>query len=395
MTVCRPVALAVCMITRGPAERVASILSPLRDRVDEIVVAADAGGDPALESLRGVYADDVAWFRSPGSLEAVLLWALRRCRSDWIVRLDDDEAAPPVLFDEVRALEGDEATHAVVPCRWLWPDPGAWWASPPLGHDLKLRVLRNVPGLWRQDPAPHAPLAVLGPERVLTAPIYHGALLVSDETERRTKAASYERAASGHRLEDVATNAVYVPEDFFGLATRPVDAAHRDAVTTIFGNVHVAPSSVPPHPASADTLLALTSRPNLDGAHQGEVRVRHAPGQFAGGLAHMLVVEVVNRSPVMWPATHAADSPVRVGLEWEHGGVLPRLLFPAPVPPGATALLRLILTVPVTPGRYRLRLQLVHEHVAWFGDEATFEVDVVQPTATGPPYQARQAAFEA
>jgi hypothetical protein len=381
------------MVTRGPARRVAAILRSARPAVDEIVVAADAAGDPALEDLGGTLADQVAWFESPGTLESTLLWALRRCEADWILRVDDDEIPAPDLLVECRDERLDEVTHALVPRRWLYGNAGAWIASPPWGEDLQLRLVRNVPGLWRQGVRPHDPLEVLGPHRVLRAPIYHGNLLVRGVDERQAKAADYEARASGVFCEDLPTNALFFPETFTGITTDRVDPGHLEAAAAL-AIAHDEDAPAPARPrrrvTPAEELLAYTSAAPLgERAHSGRVRFPRPPRALPAGSPVQTVLDVENTSSLTWPGERGAGSPVRLAPQWDDGRPTPRVLLPAPLAPGTVERLRLLLQAPDRPGRYRLTVGLVHEHVAWFGEPAILDVDVVPPNPADGPFVAR------
>lgn len=378
------------MITRGPADRVASILDFIRPHVDEIVVAADAAGDEALEGLRGNPADKVVWFDSPGTLESVLPWALRQCSADWLLRIDDDEVPSLRLIEELRGSDG-EATHALVPLRWLWPTADSFWASPPLGQNHRLRVCRNMPGLWRQDPGAHHDLEVLGSHRVLTGPIYHGVSLLLDEQDRRDKAARYEAMTPGLLMEDLPTNALYVPEDVDGIQVGRVEPEDVDAIAAMLATRSIGTFSRRTATVPSSELLSWTTGPVLDAAHEGSVRIVEPPREMATGCAHSLLIEVTNGSLVGWPSERIADSPIRVAVEWMGIGPMPRVLLPCVIPPGASRRIHTVVVAPEHVGPWRLNVRLVHEYVAWFGDGEEVTVDIVERATTTPPFRARRA----
>ncbi|MDP8910683.1 MAG: hypothetical protein M3M94_01295 [Actinomycetota bacterium] len=58
-----------------------------------------------------------------------------------------------------------------------------------------------------------------------------------------------------------------------------------------------------------------------------------------------------------------------------------RTPFPAAVPPGCVELVPVHVVPPNAPGRYVLELDLVQEHVRWFGCTVRAPVDVRSPAS--------------
>ena len=79
----------------------------------------------------------------------------------------------------------------------------------------------------------------------------------------------------------------------------------------------------------------------------------------------------------VWGAGREARPEVRIAYRWHGAATDERALrtpFPADLAPGESQVVPVHVVPPDRPGRYRLELDLVHEHVRWFG--AGFELDV-------------------
>jgi len=83
--------LSLCIMARKPAPRVRAILEQFRPVVDEIVLAADRTGDPAILEQCADLADK-RFALDPAPLNRRLGWLHAQCDGDWILRFDDDEA---------------------------------------------------------------------------------------------------------------------------------------------------------------------------------------------------------------------------------------------------------------------------------------------------------------
>jgi hypothetical protein len=113
---------------------------------------------------------------------------------------------------------------------------------------------------------------------------------------------------------------------------------------------------------------------------------------MAAGSVHDVPITVENAGGLAWP--HAGADSVRLSYHWEKndetGAHLDfegrRSPLPSDVSPGAQVRLLGAVQAPDRPGRYRLRWDLVREHVTWFSERGNPTgdqlVDVVQATAT-------------
>ncbi len=109
-----------------------------------------------------------------------------------------------------------------------------------------------------------------------------------------------------------------------------------------------------------------------DRAFQARLSVDAAPATLVAGKQVVLPVRVQNVSPELWTVMpHGVTYHVGIGNQWytPAGDVVVlndgRAYLDAPLPAGATTVLPLAITAPATPGRYRLRIDMVQEAVAW------------------------------
>lgn len=115
----------------------------------------------------------------------------------------------------------------------------------------------------------------------------------------------------------------------------------------------------------------------------GDVAV---PARVRAGETFTVPVRLTNASRAPWVAAGAAR--VRLAYHWQTpaGEAVvfdgERTELPLPVPPGAEVMVEQRIVAPAAPGRYRLVLDLVFEHVGWFadrdgGDVVAAEVEVL------------------
>ena len=100
-------------------------------------------------------------------------------------------------------------------------------------------------------------------------------------------------------------------------------------------------------------------------------------------------VEVHNRGSEHWPGGMDAKPQIRLAYRWRgaHGTVLregARTPLPAPLEPGASAIVPLAVLGPPSPGARQLEIGLIHEGVRWFA-EIRARVDVRAPAGGARP----------
>ena len=393
--------LSLCMTASGPPQRVRRILEAARPTVDEIVLGVDTRGEPGTVEACADLADRLLPFESPGTGGGLIGWILEQAGGDWILRLDDDEMPSRALLEALPALTRDrEATHILVRRRWLFPDGGRYITSHPWWPDVQLRLLRNLPGIWRFGGRLHDPPEVLGARRFSDTSIYHADCVLRSLADRRAKAARYERMRPGIRSEDFPLNAVYVPEDCLGLETKEVPECDAALVAQL-----LEPTTPRASEATAATVTPAREitrhnrfRPVSPGAYGATIRLVEPRSSLPAGTDCRLQVEVANLGDEVWPAQHVVEPPFRLGHRWldaEGGGQVAaegRTLFGASVAPGATALVELIVHTPEPPGVYVLELDMVHEDVRWFDCAVRTQLSVEPPLWAAPmrPHQPRR-----
>jgi hypothetical protein len=392
--------ISFCMTTRGPLPRIHRLLTLVRPYVDEIVLAVDRTGNLDALDACAKLADRRMTFDYAAPPCRNIGWLQHQCSGDWLLRFDDDEIPSRALLDALPDLVADRRpTHYGLSRRWLHPDASTYLLSAPWQPDYQLRLVRNIPGIWRFTGQMHDGAIVLGERRLVDLPIYHADLLFLDVDSRRRKAEKYERLRPDHLAEGVPVNAIYVPEDWEGLATAPVPAEDRAVIAPVLDPLppippaagpRVVPDDVP-HFTLADINRFNTNREVGEGAYRARIEFVRPVVRLPAGIVREQEVRVENLGDERWPWGADAQPPIRLGYRWRAArgdevlGEGPRTPFTETIGPGATSLQKLVVEVPAMPGRYVLEADVVHEHVRWFGCEARLEVEVVDAAAAPEP----------
>jgi len=381
-------------MTGAEPRRVRAFLEQWRPLVDEIVVAVDERGHPRTTNEAARLADQVYVVPAANAhMERYLGWMHSRCSGDWILRVDDDELPSEALRQVLRPLlEEREPTHYWLPRSWMYPTPDTQIAEGIWLRDIQLRLVRNLPGLWRFSGHVHSNIEVTGAGRVLDAPLLHLALLVADLEQRRVKAEDYERVVPGLRAESgVSLNSVFVPEDM-GVSSLAPSSTVDIAAAARFLEVAAGPEG-DRAPAAGDVpsvefgeiMRWNGERPVSDGAYRVEVSLPQGVEPMAADGIQHLRVEVHNLGDEWLPRGPLPEPPIHVGYRWwrEDGTevVEPTLRTPLTetVAPGATTRLTMAVKAPPDHGRLALDVDLVHENVRWFDCATRVEVEVAPP----------------
>ena len=152
-------------------------------------------------------------------------------------------------------------------------------------------------------------------------------------------------------------------------------------------------------PAGSESPLQQRLRFWNDGAwYRAHYAVSGEPLTLAAGDEAAIPVTVTNAGSLTWP--HQGPQPVHLSYHWETTTAAgePRLEFegrrtplPGDVPPGGTVSLEGLVIAPLSPGRYRLRWDLVRERVTWFSERGSTTADqVVQVVPGAPPTAPRR-----
>jgi len=351
--------LSVLCLTNAPPARLSVVLEQFRSVADEIVLGADLRVGGSQQREYAALADLVVPIDFTYA-EQHLASLAARSTGEWLLRMDDDEMLSPALLERIPWLIGQPIEQYWVPRRWLYESIAGWLSEPPWWPDYHNRLVRRNPrlhfsGVLHTGPEPAYPA------RYLDWPIYHFECLLKDRAERERKALDAERlrpgleAPGGGPLNEV----YYVPE---------VHARHD-------------PSAVP-----ADDLAVLAQ---LAGAaeHQSVITLLEHYPRFRPGERRALYCRVHNTSSAVW----RPEGEVRLSYRWlegrEEGDRSP---LPSTVAPGDTAIVPLVVTAPEQIGSHWLEVDVVHEHVRWFGNALPVEI-AVQPPISPPSEPPRRS----
>lgn len=387
--------LSLCCSVNTPPQRVAAAFAPLAALDAEIVLAVDDRVDRSwIEGYRQV-ADRVLLVPFPGNFALLYAWMRAQCRGRWILQLDLDEVPAPALADEImQTIAAGDVTHAWLPRRWLYPGGASWLAQWPWRPDYALRLLRNDPALLRFPGLLHCPVRVLGPSRYLRAPLYHADLVLTSAADRERKQAQYERELPGFVIDGRSLNEVYyLPERSADLRLAPVAGEDAAAVATFLNAGSVAPPrherAVPGSlgSATAEEIRCLSEARTLDGAeYDAALILLDDDLRLVSGEWRTFDVEVENRGGAVWPGGMDALPQIRLAYRWLADGQPAqeglRTALPAPLAPGARAVVPLQVLGPSPPGERVMEIDVVHEDVRWFNRPIRARIDVRAPTGT-------------
>ena len=374
--------ISVNCMTRGPAARVAAMLGLLRPVVDEIVVAVDDRADEDVaQSLRSV-SDRVILYPYAEPVDRPLAWLHSVCSGGWVLTMDDDELPSAALLQQLPALTSDErVTHVWLPRRWLFPNPERYLDAPPWRPDYLARLVRNDRRVLRFPTETHRPIEVAGPGLYAEAPIYHLDCVLNTRAQREAKARRYERYRPGKRVAGLPLNvAFYVPERLPAPPTAPVPAPDLELVDSVLaGDIPAGPPTAAVERTTRAEVDALwEGRPLAPTDYRARVELAESPAPFRAGEARTLDVRVTNLGGATWPAC-AAHPEIRVVARWPEVADPDELRteLPHELAPGESALVPAQVAAPMEPGRSRLVIDLVHEHVRWFDCGVETDVHVV------------------
>jgi hypothetical protein len=371
------------MMSRKPSARVRALLELFRPIVNEIVLAADRTGDPGTLAECSDLADK-RFEIDPAPLNRRLGWLQEQCSSDWIFRFDDDETPSASLLAALRTLIENRAPMQIgLTRRWLFGDPQAWIAQHPWTPDYQIRLVRNTPGAWRYPGLMHEPIQVLGELSLVNLPIYHCELLLGSLVERRAKRAEYEARRPGHHNGDFPVNWYYTPEDCGEVETAVTPVEDLVLIERVSAGATRGTDDKPLAPVlsapSKDAERFIGSREVSEGAYGARVELVRPPAATSRGTTREVEVVVTNLGDEFWTW---GDYPpfIRLGYRWRSVSGEPvsegRCLFTETVRPGTTTRVVAPILAPSEPGRYRLEIDVLHEHVRWFDQGAETEIEV-------------------
>ena len=378
-------------MTDAPLDQVAAAIAPLSPFADEIVVAVDARVGPDLTAAHTAFADRVVRVPYVPPVERSLAWLHAQCSCDWTLRIDSDEIASPALAARLPELtRSRDVTHYWIPRRWLFPDRSTYLTEWPWLPDYQLRLVRNDPAPLRFPGTVHTSVTCLGPARYLTEPIYHLDCLVRSEEERAEKARLYNQLVDGvnevGRSGQPISDVFYLPERRGAVTRDSVPPAAREALAADAGQRFLARA----FPSGQDPVRAVTreevdrfwsQRPLCADAYAALLQVSDHEVSISPRELRTLDVDVTNCGSETWGWGPDATPPIHLSYELrrsdgQHVGWGPRTPMPAPARPGSTLRVPLLLQAPERVGEHVLVVDLVHEHVRWFGFDAQVTLHV-------------------
>jgi hypothetical protein len=353
----------------------------------------DRAGDlSALEACADL-ADRRLSYELEGPPSELIGWIRSRCAGDWILQLDDDEvpsadllAALPVLMAERRPFG-----YGLLR-RWVYPDPDRYLATAPWGVESLERLVRNVPGAWRFDGRVHRTPHAGAEVRHVALAFYHLDLVAQSEEARRAKAVVYESQGPGIAYRGLSANALYLPEAFDDLATEPVpppDIPLVDALRSPKAPPAQPPATADIEPVDTGEIGAYTQSAELpDGDYRAGLGLPEPPEVLTSDAPHPVALTVRNEGSTAWPWGGDVEPLIRAGYRWRRVGtgdvvVEGRVPFTETVRPGRESLLVMTVETPADADEYVLEVDLVHEHVRWFGCEVRARVTIEPPVGAG------------
>ncbi|MDP9385372.1 MAG: hypothetical protein M3P50_09090 [Actinomycetota bacterium] len=390
------------MASAGPSGRTRALLEIVRPHVDEIVLAVDAGaGRDTLEICRDLADRRISFSQDRPSSASLWGWLFEQASADWVMRLDDDEVPSLALLDALPELLADRRLSQYrLRRRWVWPDAGTLLDEPPWSIEYIPRLTRTIHGLVSYTGPRHSDETAIGESRMVDAPFYHLDLVARDAESRRRKVLLHEEDNPGLVFAGMSVNAPYYPEAGEDLVTVRVPSEDAPAIRALLdgaperaaGDEELAPVE---YVGADEVRVPILMRPVNPEAHAGEVVMPDPPFSVRAGILHHLLVVVRNLGDERWPAGDRPERPIRLGYRWRKAGdpgvaFEGRNAFLETILPGMEARHHLAVNVPPEPGRYRLEVGLIHEHVRWFGTEAAHDLEVTAPGAEIDPLLAYQ-----
>jgi len=363
---------------------VRAVLEAWRPYVDEVVLAVDERGDGSVFAACEHVVDQIHIAPAVRNMERYLGWLHSLCSEDWILRVDDDELPSAALVAALHTLlEERELTHFWLPRRWPYPTGATYIAGGPWGRDIQVRLVRNLPGLWRFSGANHSNIEVTGPSRVLSEPLLHVVTVLRARGEREAKYHYYERLTAGlTNTFGNPLNVVYLPEDAPEVELASMD--HHDAESVAVFLAKAGADKTPPtpvtdqasRPTGAEVERWLGERELSPGAYAATVTLLDEVTDCQPNFVQHVRVEVSNQGDEWLPRGPVPAPPVFLGHRWyrldgsEVRSQIARTPLTETVAPGAMTRLTAAVQAPDVTGTFELHLDLVHEFVRWFEQPA-------------------------
>ncbi|HEV8251508.1 MAG TPA: hypothetical protein VGQ15_16170 [Gaiellaceae bacterium] len=372
--------LSVCCLTAGrePA-RTAAALRLIRPVADEVVIAVDDRAEAALPRLAAV-ADRLLTFPFAEPGDRPIAWLFGECRGPWILNVDDDEVPGPGLVAALPAVIAEAGlTHAWIARRWLYPDVATFLDEPPWGGEYQLRLVRGDSALLQFSDDFHRPVVTQGPARYVAEPLWHLDTAVNSFQRRRAKALQYERERRGMRIASLSHNSgLYLPELRPGTRTAPVPPEDLAAIRAVLeAEETAAPAPAVERATRSQVDAHWPGPPWPEALYEARLDIVDPPPFLVAGVPQAIAVRVENRSDRVWRWGREGRPEIRVSYRWSGGGGEElRTPLPSDLPPGESLVVPVDVLPPDQPGGRTLEIDLIHEHVRWFGRPVRVEVEL-------------------
>ena len=377
--------ISLLCATHHPGPLVAHLFEPLKEVVDEVIIAADSRvGDEELSWYAAV-ADQLVRFEFTGP-NHFRPWLASLAQGDWLLLLDGDETASQALVSAMQTLvKRREICAYKIPIRWVWPDTGNWLDDDPW-RDRRFSLVRNDPRITFPGKK-HTFTEVRGPYATIDEPIYHLDLICQSLPARQRKVRLYKSQAEGlvTFYGEEINAAYYLPERRNAPHMAPIEAGDRKQILRALTASGFAPRAVPakgiPLFDKASLDVWRTNRVRASQEYTGDIVIKGVLNKAAAGSMHSLAVVVKNRGGFVWPGIGGVEPLIRLSYRWQQydktvvsDGI--RTELPHRVIPGEQARIDMVLLLPSAPGTYDLVVDLVDEGVRWFGIDTRIRVDV-------------------
>ena len=349
--------LTVSIITRDSEPRLARAIAQARRFADEVVVGVDADSQDRTWELACDLADTVYRFKHPNQLAPAHMLALRYCRGDWILRLDDDEYMEagfenlvPELLATPHFTHYNLARKVVVSEKPpLYMHAATWYP------EYVLRLFRNDPSLIWKPPRFHTGYYVAGQgAHEARRAILHFEPLLCDPERRERKLKMYREGGGAAVGEGYYSDKTGERRPFAKLPDVSAPVVERSR-QWIDARLHVL--KVQQFPRWGCHILAVDLPTHVTAAQPMLVAIRV---RNTGAVAWM-----PHRASWQWPQVNIGFHLCSASgqLLQAMGGRIP---IAAHVAPGATTQIVGTVAAPAETGRYRLSWDMFSEGECWF-----------------------------
>ncbi|MGD0773100.1 MAG: methyltransferase domain-containing protein [Candidatus Solibacter sp.] len=198
--------VSAVVLSKNGAAHIAQCLQSITQSgfADEIVVCVDSTTADETSDIARRFTSHVHLIETRGYSESVFREMASLCRSEFVLRIDDDECLEGNWCrDPIEALLWNGVTHFLVPRCWIVPPGDAFISNEPWFPDFQLRLFRNEPDriVWPRQI--HEPLAVEGLGLILCDRwLNHFDLLVHSRPEREAKVGWYKTLRPAKHLAE-------------------------------------------------------------------------------------------------------------------------------------------------------------------------------------------------